>query len=132
MLWLRWYFRCPKKFPSRRTATSSARAASCASKKPKRMRLLLWPLPSSTTNSSTNSARRELGCTVHSSRADPCKPARNVSEITKQLCPSSSALRISVLTADLHLHGAIKASKLWMYGDGHPQIGRASCRERGE
>src|SRR5436305_5596965 len=126
MLWWRWFSRCRKKFPARRTATSSARAASCASKKPKRMRLLLWPLPSSTTNSSTNSARRELGCTVHSSRADPCKPAHNVSEITNQLCPFSSALPIFVLTADLHLHASIKASKLWMYGDGHPRLRKES------
>jgi len=43
--------------------------------------------------------------------------ARNVSEITNRLCLSSSALPLSVLTTDLHLHGTIKASKLWMYGE---------------
>jgi len=47
-------------------------------------------------------------------KAEPSQFALNVSEITNRICLSSSALPLSVLTADLHLHGTIKASKLWM------------------
>src|ERR1700722_8435309 len=78
----RWCLKCPKKSPDRRTATWSARAASCAPRKSRKSKTAQsWPLPSSITNSSTKNQSCGDGhsCVGTGTLARPSSAARRPS-----------------------------------------------------